>query len=51
MMLGSAQWTQNERKVATNLTVEEREEVAFPATHHVEWLNEHVHEIFRRERV
>lgn len=49
-ILGSVEWINTERQFATQLTLQEREEVAFPAIHHLEWLNEHLHEVLHSRR-
>ena len=49
--VGSAAWITAEKENALQLLQNEREEVGFPAQHQLEWLNEHMAEIFSKSNV
>ncbi|KAL2352738.1 hypothetical protein BJ546DRAFT_179374 [Cryomyces antarcticus] len=49
--IGSAQWVQNERDQANQFIGEEVEEFSFSARNEMEWLNEHMAEIFSRSQL
>ncbi|EXJ80621.1 hypothetical protein A1O3_06905 [Capronia epimyces CBS 606.96] len=49
--IGSATWISAEKENALQLLQNEKEEVAFPAQHQLEWLNEHMAEIFSKRNV
>ena len=44
--VGTVSWIAAEKENALQLVQAEKEEVAFPAQHQLEWLNEHMAEIF-----
>ena len=44
--LGSMPWIQAEKENVVQLLEQEKEELVYPAQHEVEWLNEHMAEIF-----
>lgn len=46
--IGCAVWLANERDKVDLLVGQESEEFLFSATNEVEWLNEHVNDIFQR---
>lgn len=46
MPVGSAQWIQSEREQASQFVDQEVEEFGFSARNEMEWLNEHMAEIF-----
>jgi len=48
--IGSAQWVQNEREQASQFVVEEVEEFSYSARNELEWLNEHMADIFSRDQ-
>lgn len=49
--IGSAQWIQNERDQAGHLVAEEAEEFGYSARNELDWLNEHMGDIFSRSAV
>jgi hypothetical protein len=49
--VGSAAWISSEKENAVQLLQEEKEEVIFPAQHQLEWLNEHMAEIFSQSQM
>lgn len=49
--VGSASWISAEKENALQLLQNEKEEVVFPAQHQLEWLNEHMGEIFSRSHM
>ncbi|KIX03532.1 uncharacterized protein Z518_07085 [Rhinocladiella mackenziei CBS 650.93] len=49
--VGSASWITAEKENAVQLLQNEKEEVVFPAQHQLEWLNEHMAEIFSKSHV
>jgi hypothetical protein len=49
--VGSAAWIAAEKENVLQLLQEEKEELVFPAQHEMEWLNEHMHEIFSKSHV
>ncbi|KAF2458584.1 hypothetical protein BDY21DRAFT_340646 [Lineolata rhizophorae] len=49
--VGSAQWLLAERRHVNQLVVEGCEEFAFSANEQMEWLNEHMHDVFNRHQV
>ncbi|KAJ4516514.1 hypothetical protein HRR83_001848 [Exophiala dermatitidis] len=49
--IGSASWISAEKENALQLLQNEKEEVVFPAQHQLEWLNEHMAEIFSKSNV
>jgi hypothetical protein len=44
--VGSAGWITAEKENIMNLVEQEMEEIEFPVHHEMEWLNEHMAEIF-----
>ena len=44
--VGSAAWIASEKENLLQLLEQEKEEIMFPAQHEMEWLNEHMAEIF-----
>lgn len=49
--VGSAAWIAAEKENVMNLVEQEMEEVEFPVRHELEWLNEHMAEIFSRNQL
>ncbi|RMZ88589.1 hypothetical protein DV736_g4181, partial [Chaetothyriales sp. CBS 134916] len=49
--IGSAAWISAEKENVRQLLQEEKEELVFPAQHEIEWLNEHMEEIFSKRHV
>ncbi|OAL34987.1 hypothetical protein AYO20_05702 [Fonsecaea nubica] len=49
--VGSVSWIAAEKENALNLLQNEKEEVIFPAQHQLEWLNEHMAEIFNKSHL
>jgi len=49
--VGSASWISSEKENALQLLQNEKEELVFPAQHQLEWLNEHMAEIFSNSHV
>ncbi|RMZ82690.1 hypothetical protein DV738_g1582, partial [Chaetothyriales sp. CBS 135597] len=49
--VGSAAWISAEKENVRQLLKEEKEELVFPAQHEIEWLNEHMEEIFSKRHV
>lgn len=46
--VGSAQWIAAEKENMTDLVEQEMEEVEYPVRHELDWLNEHMTEIFSK---
>lgn len=46
--VGTASWIAAEKENALHLLQNEKEEVIYPAQHQLEWLNEHMAEIFSK---
>ena len=44
--VGSAPWISAEKENVLQLLNQEKEELVYPAQHEMEWLNEHMAEIF-----
>jgi hypothetical protein len=44
--IGSSQWIQNERQQASDFIAQEVEEFGFSARNELEWLNEHMADVF-----
>jgi hypothetical protein len=44
--IGSAQWTLDERQQSNDLIMQELEDFSFSVRNELEWLNEHMNEIF-----
>lgn len=51
LQVGSASWIQEERCSALQIAETEAEEFAFSARNDVEWLNEHMAEIFNENQM
>ena len=49
--VGSAQWVVEEKNAASQFVKEEAEEFAFAVRNEVEWLNEHMAEMFNRDQL
>jgi hypothetical protein len=49
--IGSAQWVQNEREQAGDFVEQELEEFGYSVRNEMEWLNEHMAEIFSADPV
>ena len=49
--VGSAAWVAAEKENVLQLLQQEKEELIFPAQHEMEWLNEHMAEIFNKSHV
>ena len=47
--IGSAQWILNERHQANDLVAQEVEDFSFSVRNEMEWLNEHMADIFAKE--
>jgi hypothetical protein len=46
--VGSLAWISAEKENVLQMLKEEKEELVFPAQHEMEWLNEHMAEIFSK---
>lgn len=51
MNVGSASWIKAEKENVTQLLEQEKEELIYPAQHEMEWLNEHMAEIFSKSHL
>ena len=51
MIVGSANWINAEKENVIQLVDQEKEELIYPAQHEMEWLNEHMAEIFSKSRL
>lgn len=51
LQVGSASWIAEERTTALQLVHAEAEEFSFSARNDVDWLNEHMAEIFSKNQV
>ena len=49
--IGSQQWINDENDQVTRFCTQEAEDFAFSARNEVEWLNEHMAEIFSKNQV
>ena len=49
--VGSAAWIAAEKENVHHLLQMEKDELIFPAQHEMEWLNEHMAEIFSKSHV
>jgi hypothetical protein len=49
--VGSTAWIATEKENVLQLLQQEKEELIFPAQHEMEWLNEHMSEIFSKSNV
>ena len=50
-VVGSAAWIAAEKENVLQLVQTEKDELVFPAQHEMEWLNEHMVEIFSKSHV
>jgi len=50
-VIGSAAWISSEKENVLQLLQQEKEELIYPAQHEVEWLNEHMAEIFSKNQL
>lgn len=48
---GSAAWISAEKENVLQLLQQEKEELVYPAQHEMEWLNEHMAEIFSKSHM
>lgn len=51
MAVGSSAWIAAEKENVMQLLEQEKEEIVFPAQHEMEWLNEHMAEIFSKNQL
>ena len=51
LQVGSASWILEERSSSLQVVEAEAEEFTFPARNEIEWLNEHMAEIFSEQQV
>lgn len=51
MTVGSASWINAEKENVLQLLEQEKEELVYPAQHEMEWLNEHMVEIFSKSQL
>ena len=49
--MGSEQWINDENDQVTQFCTQEAEDFAFSARNEVEWLNEHMAEVFSKSQV
>jgi allophanate hydrolase subunit 1 len=49
--VGSAAWISTEKENITNLVNQEMEEVEYPVRYEMDWLNEHMAEIFSNNQL
>jgi len=49
--VGTSPWIAAEKENALQLLQNEKEEVIYPAQHQLEWLNEHIAEIFSKSHL
>jgi hypothetical protein len=49
--VGSGAWIASEKENVLQLLNQEKEEIIYPAQHEIEWLNEHMAEIFSRNQL
>jgi hypothetical protein len=49
--VGSAGWIASEKENVLQLLNQEKEEIIYPAQHEIDWLNEHMAEIFSRNQL
>jgi phage pi2 protein 07 len=49
--VGSAQWIQDENRQIAQFCTQEVEDFSFSARNEIEWLNEHMAEIFSKNQV
>lgn len=51
MVVGSVPWISAEKETISQLLDQEKEELIYPAQHEMEWLNEHMAEIFNKSQL
>lgn len=51
LAVGSSPWINVEKENAMQLLEQEKEELIYPAQHEMEWLNEHMAEIFCKSQL
>ena len=51
LTVGSASWINAEKENVMQLLEQEKEELVYPAQHNMEWLNEHMAEIFSKSQL
>lgn len=51
MPVGSSQWMQSERDQATDIIEQEVEDFSFSVRNELDWLNEHMADIFSENQV
>jgi hypothetical protein len=51
MAVGSTPWINAEKENVVQLLEQEKEELVYPAQHEMEWLNEHMAEIFNKSQL
>ena len=51
ILVGSSQWVQDENAQVSMFCAQEVEDFAFSARNEVEWLNEHMAEIFSKDQM
>lgn len=49
--VGSAAWIAAEKENVAQLLEQEKEDIVYPAQHEMEWLNEHMAEIFNKNQL
>jgi hypothetical protein len=49
--VGSESWINAEKENVLQLVEQEKEELVYPAQHEMEWLNEHMAEIFSKSQL
>lgn len=49
--VGSKEWIAEEKENCRQLVQQELDEVEFPVRHEMDWLNEHMAEIFTRDQL
>jgi hypothetical protein len=49
--VGSAAWISTEKENCAQLVAQEMEEIEFPARYEMEWLNEHMAEVFSNNQL
>ena len=49
--VGSAAWISTEKENVSQLVEQELEEVEYPVSHEMDWLNEHMAEIFNNNQL
>lgn len=51
MVVGSVNWINAEKENVMQMVNQEKEELIYPAQHEMDWLNEHMAEIFSKSRL